>query len=145
MLLVSLGHFPSLHNNGLYSSLLVLCSCSALSHGYHHFPKDDLPGCPEPVQLRGGGELGGHQSASGQVQGCGQPQWCELDTAPFGGDGDLEDKFCLAQRTWHYKELHVWIHMIFYFFEVFVLFLYCVFLFMRVNNCHTKTEYSERV
>lgn len=74
LLLVSLSHFSFFHVNGLPSPLLVLPGCLTPSHGYHHLPENDLLGGPEPVQLRGGGEPGGHQSTFGQVQGCGQPQ-----------------------------------------------------------------------
>lgn len=87
MLLVFPAHISSLHVNGLRSPLVVLRSWLARSHGYHHLPEDDLPGCPEPVQLRGGGELGGHQSTSGQVQGRGQPQRCKFGAVKAGGMG----------------------------------------------------------
>lgn len=39
--------------------------CWPLSHGYHHFPEDDLRGCPKSVHLRGGGEPGCHQGTLG--------------------------------------------------------------------------------
>ena len=49
----------------------------AVSHGYQHLPEDDLSGCPEPVQLCGGGEPGCRQGSFGQVQRCGQQERCK--------------------------------------------------------------------
>lgn len=67
-----------LSGNESCSSVFLLLSggVQVRRHGYHHLPEDDLPGCPESVQLRGGGEPGCHQSAFGQVQRSGQQKWC---------------------------------------------------------------------
>lgn len=116
--------------------LVVLRSWLALSHGYHHLPEDDLPGCPEPVQLRGGGELGGHQSAPGQVQRFGQPQRCECGTAQAGGMGicktsyGVKPKLSLAYLTiqgvacYDFSEVHVDMSFSLFFCFAFLLFVF---------------------
>lgn len=60
-----------------FLSYSVFSGALAASHGYHHFPEDDLSGRSDTVRLCWGGEPSCHQSSSGQSQRCGLQEWCK--------------------------------------------------------------------